>query len=849
MKKIVSLCVLMFLAYVMNGQIIQYGNNRAVIQVGSFSDNSYSSSPQMPIRRANKHSYVKSVYNISQYSLSGYIDTLWFYCTTLGDNNTIMDTSVRIYMAHIPYDSYSGNGVGGSGSLDGFSLVYKSDEIRASVANQWMPIALDTPFYYNALSQLQVMIYHDNDTALSVSDNYAKVTTQTYGVTYNCGGSIEDLQYEPRYGIQERPLARFSIEVSNCNEVADFTVSYSGGDSVSLSWVDNQDVSQWQVKYVSDDESHSGSFFVNDINGCVVSGLWTNHTYYFSVRSVCGAGDTGHYVPYRSAHIITCPSPDSLIVVDKTERSIRLGWRENGGATLWEIMVEDDSGVIVSDVFTNQNTYNITGLEPRTYYTMKVRSICRDGDSSFWSEPLVRRTLTREFLEKNVMIGCDDGNYANLPYTAAAPFFNEYKHTWVQMIYPIDTVDLVGIIDTIWWHCKQSPGVIYDTNVTIFMGHTSNSVHLSNNSWLMPNELQQVYHSSQAQPSTTGLFPIVLDTPFYYNGTENLVIAVSYHASYFSFDYDQGLYSYVQRTGSVLSRWSDNDYSCGLHPGNSTGSIIYQLLVLRFSITMDLSSLSPISIDVDSVTNTEAYVHITDSTQCDMHLYAISKTPNITESIDTIVTSLESCVFTNLEEGTTYYIWACNSNMIERERYFSTWTGPTSFTTSIKSYYAVNVYSSDSEIGDVEVTLLSGTMDMQNGGYEEGSLLELKALPLNETSFFEEWDDGDAENPRYVTINKDTTFVANFNTYEGIEDVVCSGIVVEPNPASQWIRISAKREMQTIVCCDVAGHIVSRLNPGSNSCIVDVSKWLSGLYYIVVKTGYVSKTFKVVVCK
>lgn len=62
---------------------------------------------------------------------------------------------------------------------------------------------------------------------------------------------------------------------------------------------------------------------------------------------------------------------------------------------------------------------------------------------------------------------------------------------------------------------------------TIYLGHTANTTFASTTSWIPSNQLTQVY-SGNISPLITaaGWFEITLQTPFTYNGTDNLVVAV-----------------------------------------------------------------------------------------------------------------------------------------------------------------------------------------------------------------------------------------------------------------------------------------------------------------------------------
>ena len=67
--------------------------------------------------------------------------------------------------------------------------------------------------------------------------------------------------------------------------------------------------------------------------------------------------------------------------------------------------------------------------------------------------------------------------------------------------------------------------------------------------------------------------------------------------------------------------------------------------------------------------------------------------------------------------------------------------------------YTITVYSNNPQYG-----LAAG-----NGEFPEGSVVEIAAIPI-EGYHFEQWQDGNTQNPRSVTLTEDKTFIATFGT-------------------------------------------------------------------------------------
>ena len=74
------------------------------------------------------------------------------------------------------------------------------------------------------------------------------------------------------------------------------------------------------------------------------------------------------------------PKPTGLAVSNILHNQATLSWTENGTATSWQICLNDDEA---NPIPTTDNPHTLTGLTPRTTYTVKVRSV--GTPNSDWS--------------------------------------------------------------------------------------------------------------------------------------------------------------------------------------------------------------------------------------------------------------------------------------------------------------------------------------------------------------------------------------------------------------------------------------------------------------------------------
>ena len=77
---------------------------------------------------------------------------------------------------------------------------------------------------------------------------------------------------------------------------------------------------------------------------------------------------------------ITCARPQNVTLSNLTQTSVDVAWNEMGTATNWQYQLDNGTPVAVTDTFCS-----LTNLTANTAYTFRVRAICGQGDTSFWT--------------------------------------------------------------------------------------------------------------------------------------------------------------------------------------------------------------------------------------------------------------------------------------------------------------------------------------------------------------------------------------------------------------------------------------------------------------------------------
>lgn len=126
-----------------------------------------------------------------------------------------------------------------------------------------------------------------------------------------------------------------------------------------------------------------------------------------------------------------------------------------------------------------------------------------------------------------------------------------YGYTYSQSIYLQSEIDISNIlINKIYWHYNGNSA--WTDAIKIYMGHTDLTSFANNTSWIAQSNLTLVYDGNLITTTTPGWVEITLDTPFAYNNTQNLVIAVDENISGYHSSSDEFYCSVTTGNRSIL---------------------------------------------------------------------------------------------------------------------------------------------------------------------------------------------------------------------------------------------------------------------------------------------------------
>lgn len=212
---------------------------------------------------------------------------------------------------------------------------------------------------------------------------------------------------------------------------------------------------------------------------------------------------------------------DSIV----TASSAAIKWSEIGSATEWEVEYGPDGFVHGAGtiMLVNDSSYTINNLQPSTTYDIYVRAVCGTNDMSEWQS----LQITTGICDNPVMVNIGNGTQSSYDY----PFYPHYRYSYTQQIYAASEIGLaqsgqsMDLSSIAFQYTNQSP---ITRNVSIYLGHTADTVFASANDWVDDSELSLVYSGNVNwnNGGSNNWVEIQFDSSFAYNGVDNLVVAV-----------------------------------------------------------------------------------------------------------------------------------------------------------------------------------------------------------------------------------------------------------------------------------------------------------------------------------
>ena len=371
----------------------------------------------------------------------------------------------------------------------------------------------------------------------------------------------------------------------------------------------------------------------DDNTGTSSSGMYCYYTntidlktlYYYSGTNYDPtdmAGFSGYSYYYRNSVkfygcLNDCDAPTNVTVSNITGNSAVVHWTP-ADATQTDFVVEYKT--VEATAWTSLNVNNADSatltLMGSSNYLVRVQAVCSSTSSSAFTDVVTFVTP------------CAGGlfNTFGTHYSSSSyfPFYtggSSAKYAWNEMLYHAASVGGAGNISSISWNCtgNNSGNGLHLDNLKIYLAATTRTETGSTAAdWTPMSDLYLVYdHNDVTIGKNLGWEQFTFDTPFYFNGTDNIVVVVSQSttATTSGVNYETGQMPNVSGSYYVTkyrNNTSDPNYAVCPSPVNpaTSSSRTYEHSIIKFEVcpATQPTCERPANIRVESTTTNSATI-------------------------------------------------------------------------------------------------------------------------------------------------------------------------------------------------------------------------------------------------
>ena len=346
--------------------------------------------------------------------------------------------------------------------------------------------------------------------------------------------------------------------IPNCQKPQYVTLSNYTTAGCDVTWVPEGTESAWEVVAVpADADPSTGTPESAYSYPYTLTSLIGDTQYDVYVRAVCGSGDYSAW-SFKATFTTNpyCTSPLNVSVSQISGTSAMVTWNSAlYGATGYTVGYSNAGQGNWTTQSVTGNVYMLSGLTPNTDYDVFVYSECDQGSAD---------TVFTDFTT-HCLSGGDPFTEGTIS-TYSIPLNNYYDYTYSQQIYLASEMGGAATIDSIAFYYNYGTPSTEKTNVTLYLGHTTQSTFSGTSNYIPVSSLTQVYtgHMNCHQGWNTFVFT----TPFQYNGTENLVVAVDDNSG----DYDGSSYVFLAHNAGASRTVHYYDDGTNISPSDPTST-------------------------------------------------------------------------------------------------------------------------------------------------------------------------------------------------------------------------------------------------------------------------------------
>ncbi|MCR4737074.1 MAG: hypothetical protein K5846_02810, partial [Bacteroidales bacterium] len=530
-----------------------------------------------PVDNSYRYSCSQQIFTSAEVGPAGKIDSISFNYAY--SNPMTVKNKVKIYLAHTNKTTFSSTTDWMSPS--NMTLVYSGN---LNCKKGWNNFSLSTPFEYNGTDNLMVMVLDSsNNYNSSTYTFYYTNTTGNRGLTWHSNsyywnasrsGTLRQNRSDIRFHICQQSYEfankTFIVEEPGVYKIIDTLTDSNGCDSITVryliveephedeicdstftedqTWVDNVGPYCWEyngkINCIADKDVNANGYY--EFTGPkTIEGFTVDTISYLKLLINPTYRDTND--------LNICLFGNDTTVTD-------------AGRNISIFINGDGSEITVTSTNAEKVTVErlkVGDVESATDFVLKRKTAkgCDSIEVLHIETTFVQRdTVSMETLFETSAFTCVDKTISNQNGSGHTVPLNDYfVYSCSQQIFTPDEIGNAGSISKLSFNYAYSTATTKLSDVYIYLGHTGKSSFSSGTDWVQTSAMKLVYHGPLN--CHQGWNEFTLDTPFDYNGTDNLVIMVNdvssggYESSSYNFYYTNST------KNNVALAWSSDSYT------------------------------------------------------------------------------------------------------------------------------------------------------------------------------------------------------------------------------------------------------------------------------------------------
>lgn len=512
MKRLVLIVSMLFTAFM--GMA-----SETTVQIGEGTTSSFA----LPFATYFHYSLVEQIYTASEIGRSGYITSISFNYNSY----TTCDSYVKVYLKHTTKSSFSS-----STDIEAVGQTNQYFYGHFFVNSPgWVTIELDRPFFYNGSSNLLVCFY-DPFSGYAGSNCYF-YHTENVGyktIAYYHDTKCPDLGDLANYGGNKARLDfRSNIRITFTNpESHTYENTIEIGNGTSSDWFlpvnTYYNYSLSQMIYTAEEIGESGNIytisFYHDYEG---SFSMEGVRVYMKNINKQKFNDQTDMVPFSS---------NAVRYFDGTVSANGSGWvtidlmtpfHYDGISNLLVCFYDPTDGYPGDDyVFRYTETSDYTSITYYSDYDTQVPNITNPSNYS--------GNKARKKYRPDIKFGFTPGTVVGVGHSTAnstyhLPINTFYHYSLTQQIFTSSEIGTAGFIHSLAFFYQYTQP-FYMTGIKVYLKHVDKTVFESQSDYVPISINDQYVFSGTLQASGQGYTTIILDQPFEYDGTSNLLVCL-----------------------------------------------------------------------------------------------------------------------------------------------------------------------------------------------------------------------------------------------------------------------------------------------------------------------------------